>query len=85
MINEYQTSDLNIACYLLSKGLIFKTLKDNWNRQRVIFVLQVPDELNLEELLKSWENSIESAAIRKFAHYSKVMRGELKRYFEKWE
>lgn len=78
----YETSDFNLAAYLCSEGLLYRGIscKDKKTR-RCLFTLAIPKKVNFSKLLSDW-NTDETEKIKKFAHQWKVLRSEIKSYFE---
>lgn len=78
---EYKTSDFNLACYLTTEGLSLKHV-EGWGNglNRCSFVLLVPTEINLVELLQLWDSQ-DTDKVRKLLQQAKKLKSEIKNYF----
>ena len=76
----YKTSDFNLASYLYAKWLEYKQIENRNSTERCTFIFQVPITINFEEILKEW-HSPKTDFLRTFAHKAKLLRTEIKEYF----
>lgn len=53
----YRTSDLNLASFLVAKGLIYLYL-ERVSETRSNFVLEIPEEINMINIQKEWFSSL---------------------------
>lgn len=77
----YKTADFNLACYLFTRWLLFTKFEQVSNSsQKWNFVFLVPTDINLIQVLKSWDLP-ETQVVKDVLYKAKLLRAALNNHY----